>query len=91
MTWSEFGRRAKSNASVGTNHGSAAPLFIFGTPVTGGLYGQRPDLGNLDDDNLIFTTDYRRVYATVLEQWLGTPSEAVLGRKRFQPLPIINA
>jgi uncharacterized protein (DUF1501 family) len=90
MTWSEFGRRAKSNASVGTDHGSAAPLFIFGTPVTGGLYGQRPDLGNLDDDNLIFTTDFRRVYATVLEQWLGVPVEAVLGSNDFLPLPIIN-
>ena len=90
MTWSEFGRRARSNASGGTDHGSAGAQFIFGTPVTGGFYGERPDLGYLYDDNLFFTTDYRRVYATVLEQWLGVPAEAILGDKQFQPLPIIN-
>ena len=91
MTWSEFGRRAKSNASDGTDHGSAAPLFILGTPVKGGLYGERPDLGYLYNDNLRFTTDFRRVYATVLEQWLGASSEAVLGGERFDTLPIIAA
>ena len=90
MTWSEFGRRARSNASDGTDHGSAGPLFIFGNPVAGGLYGERPDLGYLYDDNLFFTTDYRRVYATVLEQWLEAPAEAILGSNEFQPLPVIS-
>jgi uncharacterized protein (DUF1501 family) len=91
MTWSEFGRRARSNASNGTDHGDAGLQFILGTPVKGGLYGERPDLGNLDNDNLRFTTDFRSVYATVLEQWLGAPAEAVLGNQRFETLPFLTA
>jgi uncharacterized protein (DUF1501 family) len=90
MTWSEFGRRVTSNASNGTDHGSAAPMFILGTPVTGGFYGERPDLGNLDNGNLRFTTDFRTVYATILEQWLGAPAEAILGGHRFDTLPILT-
>jgi uncharacterized protein (DUF1501 family) len=89
MTWSEFGRRVKSNASDGTDHGSAAPLFILGTPVAGGFYGERPDLGYLYDDNLRFTTDFRTIYATMLEGWLGASSEAILEGKRFDTLPIL--
>ena len=91
MTGSEFGRRVKSNDSDGTGHGSAAPLFILGTPVAGGLYGERPDLGYLYDDNLNFTIDFRTVYATVLEDWLGASSEAILGQKRLDTLPILSA
>ena len=91
MTWSEFGRRVKSNDSDGTDHGSAAPIFILGTPVAGGLYGERPDLGYLYNDNLNFTTDFRTVYATVLEDWLGASSEAILGHKRLDTLPILAA
>ena len=90
MTWSEFGRRVKSNASNGTDHGSAGPLFFIGTKVGRGLYGQRPDLGNLDKDNLRFTTDFRTVYATVLEKWLGASAEVVLGDNRFGELPIFS-
>ena len=90
MTWSEFGRRVKSNASDGTDHGSAGPLFIFGTPVDGGFYGQHPNLGQLDNDNLRFTTDFRIAYATVLEKWLGAPAEAVLGPNQFEKLPILT-
>jgi len=90
MTWSEFGRRVKSNASNGTDHGSAGPLFFIGTKVEGGLYGQRPDLGNLDKDNLRFTTDFRTVYTTVLEKWLGASAEVVLGDNRFGELPIFS-
>jgi len=90
MTWSEFGRRVKSNDSEGTDHGSAAPLFILGTPVAGGLYGERPDLGYLYNDNLNFTTDFRTVYATVLDDWLGASSEAILGEKRLDTLPILS-
>ena len=78
MTWSEFGRRATGNASGGTDHGSAAPMFLAGTPVAGGLYGERPSLYDLDENNLKFTTDFRQVYASVLEEWLGAPSEIVL-------------
>ncbi len=79
MTWSEFGRRVKGNASGGTDHGSAAPLFLLGTPVKGGFYGQRPGLVDLDNGNLRFATDFRSVYATVLGGWLGAPAQDVLG------------
>jgi len=89
MTWSEFGRRVKSNGSGGTDHGAAAPMFLLGSPVVGGIYGERPDLRNLDKDNLRFTTDFRAVYSTILEQWLGASSEAVLGSERFDPIPLL--
>lgn len=89
MTWSEFGRRVKSNGSGGTDHGAAAPMFLIGTPVIGGIYGESPDLGNLDKDNLRFTTDFRSVYSTVLEQWLGASPEAVLGAQRFDSIPFL--
>ncbi|MBI2328269.1 MAG: DUF1501 domain-containing protein [Chloroflexi bacterium] len=89
MTWSEFGRRAKSNASDGTDHGTAVPIFFIGTPVKGGFYGERPNLGSLSSDNLRFTVDFRTVYATVLEEWFGAPSNAILG-KQFETLPIFN-
>ena len=89
MTWSVFGRRVKSNGSGGTDHGAAAPMFLLGIPVVGGIYGERPDLRNLDKDNLRFTTDFRAVYSTILEQWLGASSEAVLGSERFDPIPLL--
>ncbi|MGH2486624.1 MAG: DUF1501 domain-containing protein [Ktedonobacterales bacterium] len=80
MTWSEFGRRVEENASQGTDHGTAAPLFVLGNSVQGGVYGEPPDVGKLDNyGNLIYTTDFRSVYATVLDRWLGAPSAAVLG------------
>ena len=88
MTWSEFGRRPAGNASGGTDHGSAAPMFLLGNPVLGGLYGERPSLTDLDHGNLKFTTDFRSVYATALEGWLGAPSDDVLGG-RFETLPLI--
>ena len=89
MTWSEFGRRVTSNASGGTDHGSAAPLFLVGTPIAGGLYGERPRLNDLDKNNLKFTTDFRQVYASVLEDWLGAPAEIVLGG-RFEHLQLLK-
>jgi uncharacterized protein (DUF1501 family) len=89
MTWSEFGRRVKSNASGGTDHGSAAPLFFLGTPVKGGRYGQRPDLGNLDNGNLRYTVDFRSTYATVAEGWLGVSSKDLLGAS-FETLPLLR-
>jgi uncharacterized protein (DUF1501 family) len=79
MTFSEFGRRVGENASRGTDHGEAAPVFLIGGGVKGGLYGQHPDLGRLNAGNLAFTTDFRQVYATVLERWLGRPSAAIVG------------
>ena len=80
MTWSEFGRRVEENASAGTDHGTAAPLFVLGNAVQGGIYGEPPDLTDLDSaGNLKFTTDFRSVYATVLDRWLGAPAASVLG------------
>ena len=80
MTWSEFGRRVEENASAGTDHGTAAPLFVLGNAVQGGVYGEPPDLNRLDSaGNLMFTTDFRSIYATVLDRWLGAPADAVLG------------
>ncbi len=80
MTWSEFGRRVEENAGLGTDHGTAAPLFVLGDAVRGGIYGEPPDLNKLDSaGNLIFTTDFRAIYATVLDAWLGAPSQAILG------------
>ncbi len=80
MTWSEFGRRVEENASLGTDHGTAAPLFVLGDAVRGGVYGEPPDLNKLDNaGNLAFTTDFRSVYATVLDAWLGAPAQAILG------------
>jgi uncharacterized protein (DUF1501 family) len=80
MTWSEFGRRVEENASQGTDHGTAAPLFVLGNAVQGGIYGEPPDLNRLDKyGNLTFTADFRSVYATVLDRWLGAPASAVLG------------
>lgn len=89
MTWSEFGRRVTENGSGGTDHGSAGPMFIAGTPVSGGLYGERPSLTDLDDDNFKFTTDFRQVYASVLEGWLGAPSDVVLNG-RYEQLPLLR-
>ncbi len=87
MTWSEFGRRVTGNASDGTDHGSAGPMFVAGAPVAGGFYGERPGLASLDKNNLRFTTDFRQVYASALEGWLGAPSQDVLGG-RFERLPL---
>ncbi|HEX8729167.1 MAG TPA: DUF1501 domain-containing protein, partial [Ktedonobacterales bacterium] len=80
MTWSEFGRRVEENASLGTDHGTAAPLFVLGDAVRGGIFGEPPDLNHLDNaGNLNFTTDFRSIYATVLDGWLGAPAKAILG------------
>ncbi len=89
MTWSEFGRRAKGNGSAGTDHGSAGPLFIVGSKVKGGVYGERPSLSNLESDNLRFTTDFRSVYSTVLQEWLGVSPDISLGTTAFAPLKMI--
>jgi uncharacterized protein (DUF1501 family) len=79
MTWSEFGRRPGENNSLGTDHGSAGPVFLFGTPVLGGLAGQPCSLTDLDAGNLKFTTDFRSVYQSVIGDWLGGDPTAALG------------
>ena len=82
LTWSEFGRRVQENANKGTDHGSASVLFALGNGVKGGFYGDQPSLTRLvDNGNLSFTTDFRSVYATVIEGWLGTPSAPLLGKQ----------
>ncbi len=81
MTWSEFGRRAGENASGGTDHGTAAPLFVMGSGVKGGIIGDPPDLSKLDNGNLHFATDFRSIYATVLENWLQADSTSILGQQ----------
>ena len=78
MTFSEFGRRIAENGSRGTDHGEASPLFLVGGGVKGGIYGSYPDLAKSNMGNLPFTTDFRSVYATVLERWLGRSSEKIL-------------
>jgi uncharacterized protein (DUF1501 family) len=79
MTWSEFGRRVRENGSAGTDHGTAAPMFLLGMPVNGGLYGETPSLSKLDNGNLKFTTDFRSVYASVLQDYLKAPASDLLG------------
>ena len=88
MTFSEFGRRVAENGSRGTDHGTAAPVFVLGGDVKGGLYGEHPSLDALDNGNLTFTTDFRSVYATVLEKWLKRPSSTIVG-PGFNQLPLL--
>jgi uncharacterized protein (DUF1501 family) len=88
MTFSEFGRRVHENGSQGTDHGTAEPMFLVGGRVSGGLYGEYPNLANLDSNgDLIHTVDFRQVYASVLQDWLGTDPSQVLS-SQFQRLNI---
>jgi uncharacterized protein (DUF1501 family) len=88
MTFSEFGRRVAENGSRGTDHGTAAPVFMLGGDIKGGLAGAHPSLDDLDNGNLRFTTDFRSVYATVLEKWLKRPSSTIVGGT-FGQLPLL--
>jgi uncharacterized protein (DUF1501 family) len=81
MTFSEFGRRVQENGSRGTDHGAASCLFVAGPSVKGGVVGAHPSLADLDAGDLKFHTDFRQVYATLLDAWLGCDSKAVLGAK----------
>jgi len=92
MSFSEFGRRVKENGSQGTDHGTAAPMFVLGNGAQGGLYGQQPGLGKNDLDkngDLLFQVDFRSVYSTVLESWLGVDPADVLGQ-RFENLGFVG-
>ena len=88
MTYSEFGRTVAENGRRGTDHGAAAPLFLAGGKVRPGLVGEHPSLTDLDNGGLRFQIDFRRIYATLLDRWLGLPSPAILGRQ-YEPLPIV--
>jgi uncharacterized protein (DUF1501 family) len=79
MTFSEFGRRVDENGTRGTDHGAASCLFVAGPSVRGGVVGTHPSLADLDVGDLKFHADFRRVYATQLDSWLGCDSKAVLG------------
>jgi uncharacterized protein (DUF1501 family) len=89
LTFSEFGRRVRENGSQGTDHGAAAPMFLAGGAVTPGPIGAHPSLVDLDDGDLKFHTDFRSVYATVLDRWLGISSRDILGAE-FPPLPLFQ-
>jgi len=88
LAFSEFGRRVAENGSAGTDHGAAAPVFLFGDQIKAGVHGHAPDLASLVDGDIVHETDFRHVYATVLERWLGVGSAPLLGRN-FTPLPVI--
>jgi len=89
MTFSEFGRRVSENASAGTDHGKASCLFVAGAPVKGGLYGKQPSLTDLDQGDLKHSIDFRRVYSTVLQNWLKTNPEPVL-KSPYAPLSFMG-
>ncbi len=90
LTFSEFGRRVKQNASNGTDHGTANNLFLIGGGIKKpGFYNAAPDLLNLDKGDLIYQIDFRQIYATILEQWLDTNANLVLGQS-FDPLAMIG-
>ena len=88
---SEFGRRVPENTSLGTDHGTAQVNFVIGNAVKGGMYGTPPSLTNLVlDGNLESTTDFRQVFASLIEEWLGADSAKVLGRT-FKTMGLFRA
>jgi len=89
LMFSEFGRRVHENASGGTDHGTAAPVFVAGPAVRGGLYGELPSLEpeRLDDGDLVFGTDFRSVYATLVQDWMQRDAAALLGAE-YPTLPL---
>lgn len=88
LVYSEFGRRVSANLSGGTDHGTAAPVFVLGPRVAGGYFGDSPSLTDLDQGDLKFTTDFRSVYASMLAGVLGVDPSVALG-SGFQPLPVL--
>ncbi len=86
MTFSEFGRRVSENGSLGSDHGTANQMFVIGTPVAGGMYGSQPSLTQLDPvGDMIYSVDFRSVYASVLAHWLGADPSQVLGGDWLDP------
>ena len=89
LVFSEFGRRVPENTSLGTDHGTANHMYLIGKPVKGGHYGTPSNLDALDEgDNLVFTTDFRRVYASVIDGWLGYRDTRKLFSGNFETFPI---
>lgn len=89
MVFSEFGRRVEQNANDGTDHGAAGPMFVVGPKVRGGLHGTHPELDKLERGDLAFTTDFRRIYASMLKGWLNADPAAVLGEE-FPLMPVLS-
>jgi uncharacterized protein (DUF1501 family) len=93
MTFSEFGRRVNQNSSGGTDHGTAAPLFVMGKYVNGGVYGKNPDLNDLDNSGDIkFKYDFRQIYASLLTGQLGMPADRMVDvlPRAFETIPLIS-
>jgi uncharacterized protein (DUF1501 family) len=90
MTFSEFGRRVQQNASNGTDHGAAAPMFLMGGSIKQGIVSRHPSLTDLDQGDLKYVVDFRSVYASVLQNWLETPSKPILG-DQFPLMPLVKA
>jgi uncharacterized protein (DUF1501 family) len=90
LVFSEFGRRVAENGSLGTDHGTAGPVLLAGPRVRPGLIGQTPNLLDLQDGDLKMGIDFRQIYATVLELWLGSPPRSALGSD-FPPLPLFQS
>ncbi|ADO42552.1 DUF1501 domain-containing protein [Ketogulonicigenium vulgare] len=90
MVFSEFGRRVAENTSLGTDHGTAGPAFIIGKPVLGGHYGAMPSLSDLDDGNLKYTTDFRRIYSTLIKGWMGHDKVSQVLHDDFSPFKMFK-
>ena len=88
VTYSEFGRRAQQNASGGTDHGTAAPMFVMGGGVRGGLHGAYPSLSNLEDGDLRYAVDFRSVFATVAQGCWGLQRD--FGLRQPQKLDLLT-
>jgi len=88
LIYSEFGRRVNENGSHGTDHGAAAPVFVIGSAVSGGVYGEHPSLTALDEGDLKYGIDYRQVYSTIVNRWFGLDDQEILG-KNFEQLGFI--
>ncbi|QMW00817.1 DUF1501 domain-containing protein [Spirosoma foliorum] len=93
MTFSEFGRRAISNSSYGTDHGTSAPMFVFGSAIKSAMVGKNPNLSDLDNNNLKMQTDFRQVYAAILTDWFGADAstETAALFKDFAVAPVFRA
>ena len=90
LMFTEFGRRVEENGSLGTDHGTAGPMFVAGKGVAGGFYGDTPSLVDLDDGNLKMTTDFRRVYASMIEGWMGMDDASAVLKGEFPVLPVFG-
>lgn len=89
LVFSEFGRRVAENASNGTDHGAAAPVFVVGPVAQAGLIGEHPSLDDLDEGDLKYQTDFRSLYASLLDEWLGVPSAPIIG-EGFAPVSLLS-